>query len=31
MKQKRLTFYLEGKEFKQSTNRFVPFDSGVIL
>ena len=30
MKQKELLFYLEGKEFKQSTNGFVPFDESMI-
>jgi len=30
MKQKELIFYLEGKEFKQSTNGFVPFDERMI-
>ena len=30
MKQKELIFYLDGKEFKQSQNSFVPFDEGMI-
>lgn len=30
MKQKEIIFYLEGKEFKQSVNGFVPFDESMI-
>ena len=30
MSQKEIIFYLDGKDFKQSLNGFVPFDESVI-
>ena len=30
MEQKEIIFYLDGKDFKQSPNGFVPFDESVV-